>query len=66
MLVVLLVIKITTVLLDLIDPKLGRINLLGPQIVCLELPINLSLLLAIRVLDPGDDAARLERAVLCH
>lgn len=52
MLVVLIIIQVSTVLLDLVYTKLGRINLLGSQIVGLQLPINLTLLFALGILNP--------------
>jgi hypothetical protein len=51
MLVFLLIVKVTTVLLDLVNTKLGGIDLLGAEVVVLELAANLAVLLAI-LLDP--------------
>jgi hypothetical protein len=51
-LVFLVVVKVTRVLLDLIDAEHAGIDLLGPQAVLLELTVDLTLLLAVLVLDP--------------
>lgn len=54
MLVILVVVEITTVLLDTrINTKLAGIHFLNPQIVCLQLAINLAMLLAISSIDPN-------------
>ena len=52
MLVVLLVIKITTVLLDLVDAELGRIDRLDAQVEVIELAANFAMLFAVGSLDP--------------
>ena len=51
-LVLFLVIKITAVLLHLVDTQHAGVNRLHTQVVVLELAINLALLLALGVLDP--------------
>lgn len=51
-LVLLLVIEITAVLLHLINTEDARVDLLDPQVVVLELAVDVALLLAIYVLDP--------------
>jgi len=51
-LVILLIVKVTAVLLDLVNIEMAGVNLLGSQAVVLELALNLSLLLALGVLDP--------------
>jgi hypothetical protein len=47
MLVFLLIVKVTTVLLDLVNTELGRIDLLGAEVVVLELAADLAMLLAV-------------------
>lgn len=52
MLVVLLVIKVTAVLLDLVDAELRRIDRLDAQVEVIELAANLTMPFAIGALDP--------------
>ena len=51
-LVLLIVIKVSAVLLDLVDTQHAGVNLLGSQAVVLELAVDLALLHTIFVLDP--------------
>lgn len=53
MLVVLHIVQVTTVLLHLVDTKFLRVDRLGSHGVGLEMAVDLSLLLALGVLDPG-------------
>lgn len=53
MLVILVVVEVARVLLDArVDAQLAGINLLDSQIIGLEMTVNLSLLLALGILDP--------------
>lgn len=53
MLVVLIVIQVSSVLLNTrINPQRSRIRLLNPEIIRLKLPINLTLLLSILISNP--------------
>lgn len=52
MLVVLIVVKVAAVLLDLVHSELGGIDLLGTQAVVVELASDLSVRLAVLILDP--------------
>lgn len=51
-LVLLVVVKVSRVLLDLVDAENAGVDFLGPQAVLLELAVDLALLLAVLVLDP--------------
>jgi hypothetical protein len=51
-LVLLVVIKVTAVLLDLVNAQYAGVDLLHPKVELLQLSVNLTLLLALRVLDP--------------
>ena len=52
MLVVLVIVEVATVLLDLVDTEVAGVDLLGSQAVVVELAVDLSLLLALSILDP--------------
>src|SRR5690242_439322 len=51
-LVLLIIIEVTAVLLDLVDAKNARVDMLRTQTVVLKLAVDLALLLAVLVLDP--------------
>lgn len=52
MLVLVVIVKITTVLLDLVDAELRRVNLLGTQAEVVQLAANLAATLSIGTFNP--------------
>lgn len=51
-LIILVVVKITAILLDLVDAELGWVHGFGPQVVGLEVTTNLTVAVAIGILHP--------------